>query len=302
MNPLIGYGILSGVGSLASGLLNNLIGYNQSKGLMDYQYQLQQKAIDDQNLYNTPANQMKRLAEANLSPNLVYGSGVDGNQSSAASVSIANRRSEIGNPLQDFGQAYLQSKQLQMQEIANRNAAFESRSRRLNLEAKTLGVLLDNKLKDRTLNDTVRLQSQKLSNMIQEEKNLKAREYNTYADTRRIEAQTENIWKEASLIEAKTDLTWEQSLTEAVKRNLYNSQIHLNSVKEAEMNSYIRYLNAGTDLRKLGHDVQELEYEATKAYKEWKKKHPKAQLTLDMVKEGLGLGGQAAGIAGKFIP
>ena len=276
INPLIGYGLMSGVGSLASGLYNNVQGLKQSKELMDYQYQLQQKAIDAQNLYNSPAEQVKRLASAGLSPNLVYGSGVDGNQSSAASPAIANRRSEIGNPLQDFGQAYLQAKQLQMQQIAARNEAFESRARRLNLEAKTLGVLSDNKLKDATLETNVKIASQKLSNMI-------AGEYGTWANTRKTEAFTENLWKEADLLQAKYKLTSEQALTEVVKRAALAAGIHLSYEQAREVGHRIRYYDAGSNLREQQYDIQETEWEATNELDKWLAEHPGVQLTEQVI-------------------
>ena len=70
MNPLIGAGLISGVGSLFGSLASSGISQKQSKELMDYQYQLQQQAIEKANLYNSPTEQMKRLASAGLNPNL----------------------------------------------------------------------------------------------------------------------------------------------------------------------------------------------------------------------------------------
>lgn len=43
-------------------------------------YQREQEMIRQQNLYNSPAEQMKRFTDAGLNPNLIYGQGSSGNQ------------------------------------------------------------------------------------------------------------------------------------------------------------------------------------------------------------------------------
>lgn len=51
-----------------------------NKRMMDYQYSKDLEMWNRANLYNSPAEQMKRLKEAGLNPNLVYGNGsVTGN-------------------------------------------------------------------------------------------------------------------------------------------------------------------------------------------------------------------------------
>lgn len=54
--------------------------------LQNLAFEQNQAAIDKQNLYNTPANQMGRFLSAGLNPNLIYGQGAagGGNQSQAA--------------------------------------------------------------------------------------------------------------------------------------------------------------------------------------------------------------------------
>lgn len=77
----------------ASGLINQAfakrnarIQAKYNKELMQYQNELQQQNIDKQNLYNSPAQQMQRYQDAGLNPNLIYGQGSNGNQSSVPSV------------------------------------------------------------------------------------------------------------------------------------------------------------------------------------------------------------------------
>lgn len=45
-----------------------------------------QKLIDEQNQYNSPASQMARYQAAGLNPNLIYGQGTPGNQAQVAEV------------------------------------------------------------------------------------------------------------------------------------------------------------------------------------------------------------------------
>lgn len=90
-------GITGMVGSafgLPAEAASNAMSKEDAKELMKYQFDLQQKGIDRQNAYNTPLAQMERLRDAQLNPNLVYGSGsVVGNTSNAASTSQAKPRS-----------------------------------------------------------------------------------------------------------------------------------------------------------------------------------------------------------------
>lgn len=93
MDPLIGGALISGIGSF----VNSAIGMSaqrqaniQNMQLAKYQNNWQTAENDKawsrnvemwnlQNAYNTPSAQMSRLRQAGLNPNLVYGSGVTGN-------------------------------------------------------------------------------------------------------------------------------------------------------------------------------------------------------------------------------
>lgn len=75
------------LGSYASAVTS----YKNNRRLMAYQAELNQQAIDRQNEYNLPRNQMIRLADANLNPNLVYGTGsVVGNTTEAAKSGLGH--------------------------------------------------------------------------------------------------------------------------------------------------------------------------------------------------------------------
>lgn len=68
-------GMFSSLASVGSSLLGGYIDnyYNRKAAKQQYNYQM--AMWEANNAYNTPAEQMKRLREAGLNPNLVYGGG-----------------------------------------------------------------------------------------------------------------------------------------------------------------------------------------------------------------------------------
>lgn len=89
--PIIIAGIVAGVAALASSIIGTTSSKNQMQRtnaanmeLAKYQADRNEAFIDKQNAYNTPAEQMKRFDLAGLNPNLMYGQGTPGNQSSPA--------------------------------------------------------------------------------------------------------------------------------------------------------------------------------------------------------------------------
>lgn len=262
--PLAG-AIATGLGSLGSALAGNSMSYGQSKDLMKYQFDLNQQAIAAQNEYNTPANQMKRLEAAGLNPNLVYGSGVDGNQSSAPSVSQANRRVDLGNPLGDAYQAYIQGRANQAAVENTRQGTEESKARTLRTSAETLGILNDNKYKDATLDARIAHAEKVVEQQI-------ASINKTYAETSNIHATANKIQAEIDYYMARTGLTKQQILTEACRpeeirahaalmrqqkntsasqSKLYNKLVELNDEKIAQMSLLFEKLGYETDMAAL---------------------------------------------------
>lgn len=93
MDPVIGGSLISGVGSLLNsgiGMASQRRANIQNMQLAKYQNNWQTAENDKawnrsvemwnlQNQYNSPTAQMSRLRQAGLNPNLVYGSGVTGN-------------------------------------------------------------------------------------------------------------------------------------------------------------------------------------------------------------------------------
>lgn len=73
---------IQSVGNIAGQLLAN----RANMKLAQYSYEQERDMIREQNLYNSPVEQMKRYEDAGLNPALIYGNGVSsaGNQSSIA--------------------------------------------------------------------------------------------------------------------------------------------------------------------------------------------------------------------------
>ena len=94
----IGQALISPVTSIVGGLMQNNAQkkaekrqFEYSKQLAAYQNDMNVANWERQNEYNSPANQMKRLQEAGLNPNLMYGNGTAsaGNADSVHSVSAS---------------------------------------------------------------------------------------------------------------------------------------------------------------------------------------------------------------------
>ena len=72
-------GIIAGGASLASSGLSAGTAFRQQRLANEYNLDMWNR----QNAYNTPAEQMRRLQEAGLNPNLMYGQGNVGNAPTA---------------------------------------------------------------------------------------------------------------------------------------------------------------------------------------------------------------------------
>lgn len=108
--------LIAGGASLIGGAVNALTGANANKKNREFQERMYERQKSDslafwdlQNEYNNPQAQMKRLQEAGLNPNLVYGSGGQ-TGGTASPISTPDRGSYSHQPAQfDFGGAASQA-------------------------------------------------------------------------------------------------------------------------------------------------------------------------------------------------
>lgn len=80
-SPSRGGAIIAGLGGGVAGLLGSLVSNAQNRKLAEYSYSKNLEQWNRSNLYNSPSQQMARLKQAGLNPNLVYGNGAVGNSS-----------------------------------------------------------------------------------------------------------------------------------------------------------------------------------------------------------------------------
>lgn len=266
----IGEAAIGGLQSLASSLVSSGMGYEQSRKLMKYQQELNQQSIDAQNVFNSPAEQMKRLEKAGLNKNLVYGSGVDGNQSSAANTNIANR-----NPAFDVDvmSSYFRSRQLENEtNLAEANRRQILQNTALS-EAKTLRELREIKKFDATFDDVVKQASANLMHTLQSVEESKQRVNESVQRTSNLKSEANKLNEEIKYWEAHAE-NEKNGVAELLKQRAYEAQtrgdlnteqqavarsiVSLNTAKVAELVSLIRKidLEAGNEA---------IEYEINKA-------------------------------------
>lgn len=173
-------GSLSGnpLSGLALNLFGNLFTNSQNRqsieetNRLNYQMQQQQNAWNERmwhmnNEYNTPANQIKRLKEAGLNPDLMYGNPSQGTSSAPAqgtTPSQAQAFQSLG-----FGDMFSNAQQLMMQKKANDANVRLMQSQADSLDAETTlkerGLSLDEK--------RVKIQEQELQHSMDELEALK---------------------------------------------------------------------------------------------------------------------------------
>lgn len=288
------------IGGAASAIWDSTVGQKQSKDLMRYQYELNQQAIENQNRYNSPVAQMERLRAAGLNPNLVYGNGVEGNQSSAPNVGIANRSQHS-----DFGFAEAVSNVFRRRQLENESNLTTANVEKLRADkllssARYLDVLEDVARKDATFKTFVEQEKQKLRKLTADTQLTEARRDNTRQQTNNLEIIANNLIDEGKLLAARTRLTSEQALTEIVRRRSLEAGIKLSYAQAEKIAHEIPFIDAGVDLRTQEHEQKGLEFAATDELNKWLSEHPNVELTVDIAREVLGaIGGIKSGRHGK---
>lgn len=140
-----------------------------NKELAQYSFNLNQRAIEDQNRYNSPQEQMNRLKAAGLNPALMYGNGVTasvtGNQSEVAKH-LAPQASKVDyisakmmelQMMKMYQDVRLTQAQVEGQDLANANAASTNRVALGTEDARIFAQQLANDLvnKDITLKEAL---------------------------------------------------------------------------------------------------------------------------------------------------
>ena len=124
-------GILSGLGAVLGGPVGGLVGSLASSLLGNRGAKRRQQLADQQNIkfwnmqnaYNTPKQQMARLKDAGLNPNLIYGSNANTGVAGSVSPSKASPYN-IQNPVPSAVQTALMGAQIQnLNSVTEKNRA-----------------------------------------------------------------------------------------------------------------------------------------------------------------------------------
>lgn len=131
LGAIIGAGLQTGGSILSTSIANRQTFNNNMK-----MYERQRKdALADWNMmndYNSPSSQMKRLQDANLNPNLVYGNGATTTASPVRAASAGNYRSvpmdlsALGNSIGAY--ADLRLKEAQTDNLKEQNTVLKQES------------------------------------------------------------------------------------------------------------------------------------------------------------------------------
>ncbi|MDV4044515.1 hypothetical protein CMT37_17005 [Elizabethkingia anophelis] len=115
---------------VVGGLLNGLFSNNSARKVAKENREFALDMWNRNNEYNTPTNQMARLKEAGLNPNLMYGQGTTGNSSSPAAAE--------GRKGTNYDMGFMEAAQLHQQLKMNEQTRQLQKAQTQNLEAQTL--------------------------------------------------------------------------------------------------------------------------------------------------------------------
>lgn len=117
----------------------------ENRKLAEYQNDANQKLLQQQLEYDKPANQMLRFQEAGLNPNLVYGQGTPGNQSTPLRYPDIKTTdySKLMEAVPVFNQTRLTDSQVQAQDAATRQKYAMTELNRLQARVLEKNPLLD---------------------------------------------------------------------------------------------------------------------------------------------------------------
>lgn len=250
--------IISTVSNLGSNIANSVFSYKAQKSanntnvaLAKYQNDWNLAQWNRENEYNHPLNQMKRLGEAGLNPNLVYNNGattVAARSPQAASAHVDPAAFQV--PITAMSQQYLAMEQLRLQEKAtDANVALTA--------ARAQGIIQDNEWKVKTMSDRVRQEN--LKRLIDDQVlGIREHEANVAAMNDNIVSATKQAAVELAKIQPKLADAQLRRAEQEIKLNLM--RFGLDSKKAAaycaQAGAMVRNLSA--QARRTGFDAESL--------------------------------------------
>lgn len=191
--------IYSGAAAAGIGVLGTLIQNKANKKAATVAFNRQRQLINEANIYNAPINQMSRLREAGLNPNLIYGQGPGSMLSANAGTPPAEHNENI---FQNVG-IYATMKQ-----IANQKRQLDLQERDIKLrEAQNPSIIKKNEAEADKTNSEIDVNTHTIQNMLQ---------------TREYQSQLHELNKTALMIQNESnrfDLEQRKLLAPLVKLN-----------------------------------------------------------------------------------
>lgn len=277
--PVVGAAIIGGIASILGGIFGSSSkssqerqNYQYSRQLAQYQAELQKEQFDYTNEYNLPKNIVQRLRDAQLNPNLAYGSGsVVG--STASMPSVSQPHMNMTDPMA------MAQYQLQMaQSVGNIMTSFAQTKK---LESEKKGQDIKNEKDARTLDYEVELanylagEKSELYEIAKDNRELKRFEVATKRDSynvmQLITRGLDGDFRFGSSVQSPEQV--EAYLRDLQESELYNSTIAVlkrDKLTNDELNEKIRLLqfetaNLPLKLRELNADLAVKEYKANLA-------------------------------------
>lgn len=233
---LIGAGV-SALGGIASGsqsyrnqkkLLAQQNEYNTQAAELEYQRNLDM--WNRQNVYNSPVEQMSRLKDAGLNPNLMYGNGSSSTGNATGMPEYKANRSEIAHYNGDFGiqqvansvsngiNSYINT-QRQLADIrATESVTARNRADTDLRVLQSIGQMRKNAKSDIELRYLDDIQRQSLENL--EQQNINMRSNSAFVDQRRLQFEAERPLKLQLVEEALTQQRFLNSLNPLTRQHL----------------------------------------------------------------------------------
>lgn len=267
--------LISLVGGLLSSVVGSVVSKEMSEASQANQARINQQGIDTANRYNLPINQMNRLREAGLNPNLVYGNGTVAGLTSSGQAStnqgLKNVPFDLG--VKDAVGSYLESKQLEQ-------SVSESQSRQELLAQQVRESMAKEMMYTKSaLKDDAELP------YIQEYWKKRIYELGTRGELNAATRDLHTIERAsavelANLYAARTNLTQEQASTEIKRRfvmdaqaALYRSNVQVNEKELEWLAEKILNTKQDTANKELWHRIQEAEFNSTGALKQYLSDH-----------------------------
>lgn len=296
--------LVSMIGGLLSSVVGTVVSSAMSKDAMYTQAEINQSGIDTANRFNAPINQVARLREAGLNPNLVYGNGsVAGLTSSGtASTNQGLKNVPFNLGLDDAVNRYMQSKQIDqnVNESKSRQALIGQQIRES--MAKEMVYTRDALGKDAALPYIGRLNREKADNLNADTYLKTTQAYNQASQGDLNTLRLQEVEKNIDLLAERTGLTKEQAKTEVKRRLVLESQARLNDsnikLNKAQIDLIAeRILNVKADTKNkdLWHELQELERDSKGALKKALEGHDTLAIIYAAFKEVFGSIGLSAG-------